>query len=130
MALHVDVLRVALGICICKHAFDYATRDVKTCMLSLTTEPTLVVRDVKVVEAMYSTKNKYFDKHPFTKDLACCLTGDSILFSETTEDWKKSRKAISPAFYKGKLENLIDIARDAIRITLDKFKIIAEKGGK
>ena len=79
---------------------------------------------------MYTTKNKYFDKHPFVKEIASCLTGNSILFTETTDDWRKSRKAISPAFYKGKLESLVDIARDAVRKTLTRFKTIAAKGSR
>lgn len=69
------------------------------------------MQDAAVVEAMYTTKNKYFDKHPLVKDLTHCLLGDSILFAETTQDWKKSRKAMSPAFYKGKLVQLVEIAK-------------------
>ena len=84
----------------------------------------LVISDVKVVEAMYTTKNKYFDKHPLVKDISACLTGESILFAETTDDWRTSRKAISPAFYKGRLENLVDIARQSVAKTLMRFKAI------
>ena len=76
-----------------------------------TNEAGLGIGDVKVVEAMYTTKNKYFDKHPLICDLAFCLTGDSTLFACTTDDWRKSRKAVSPAFYKGKLENLVELAK-------------------
>ena len=59
-----------------------------------------------------------------------CLTGESILFAETTDDWRKSRKAMSPAFYKGKLEHLVEIAKQAVRSTLDRFKDIQHKGGR
>ena len=48
------------------------------------------ISDVKVVEAMYTTKNKYFDKHPLIQELSACLTGNSILFAETSDDWRKS----------------------------------------
>ena len=82
---------------------------------------TLAIYDVKVVEAMYTTKNKYFDKHPLVGNMSYCLTGDSILFAETSEDWRTSRKAISPAFYKGKLEKLVEIGKSAIRTTLKRF---------
>jgi hypothetical protein len=37
---------------------------------------------------MYTTKNKYFDKHILVQDLCTCLIGESILFAETTENWK------------------------------------------
>ena len=92
---------------IMKHAFDFATKDTKSTAAFVSNSAGLGIKDVKIVEAMYTTKNKFFDKHPLTKDLAFCLTGDSILFAETTDDWKKSRKAITPAFYKGKLESLV-----------------------
>ena len=54
--------------------------------------------------------------------MAKSLTGESILFAETSDDWRKSRKAISPAFYKGKLSNLVDIAKGAVAKTLANFK--------
>ena len=113
-----------------KHGFDYGTRDAKTAMAFFTKEAGLAIGDVKVVESMYTVKNKYFDKHPLIKDLALCLTGESILFNETSDDWRKSRKAISPAFYKGKLENLVEIAKEAVATTLDRFKAIASNGPK
>ena len=97
---------------IMKHGFDLMLEDeAKTAVCFMTNGAGLGVADVKVVEAMYTTKNQYFDKHPLIKELCECLTGDSILFAETTDDWRKSRKAISPAFYKGKLEKLVDIAK-------------------
>ena len=96
---------------ILKHFFDYCVRNAGTGVFFITNGAGLAIRDVKVVEAMYTTKNKYFDKHPLIQELSACLTGNSILFAETSDDWRKSRKAISPAFYKGKLENLVEIAK-------------------
>jgi len=84
----------------------------------------VMLRDPKIVEALYTTKNKFFSKHPFLKDLYNCLLGDSILFAETTPEWRESRKVISPAFYKGKLERLVLIARDTMRTTI---KILQDK---
>lgn len=97
----------------------------KTGVAFLTNGAGLGIADVKVVEAMYTTKNKYFDKHPLIKDLCECLTGDSILFAETSDDWRKSRKAMSPAFYKGKLENLVEIAKGAVDKTRLRFQDVA-----
>ena len=109
-----------------KHALDLMKEegDLKTdvSVAFMTNGAGLAIADVKVVEAMYTTKNKYFDKHPLIRDLSECLTGNSILFAETTEDWRKSRKAISPAFYKGRLENLVEIAKGAVAKTLKRFK--------
>ena len=47
------------------------------------------------------------------------LTGESILFSETSAEWRARRKALSPAFYKGKLYKMIEIARRSVQITLN-----------
>ena len=118
---------------VAKHALDYMIPDdakVRNMAAFVINGATIGTGDVKVVEAMYTTKNKYFDKHPIVKDLAHCLTGESILFAETTDDWRKSRKAISPAFYKGKLEMLVDLARFSVAKTLTRFQGIAAKGPK
>ena len=88
----------------------------------------LVISDPAVVAELYTSKNKYFDKHPLVKNIAYCLTGESILFAETTQDWKDTRKAMSPAFYKGKLENLTECAKKAMETTVNRFENIL-KGG-
>ena len=64
---------------------------------------------------MYTSKNSFFSKHPLVKDLQECLIGDSILFAETSLEWKEARKKISPAFYKGKLVSLIELARQSVK---------------
>jgi len=46
----------------------------------------LNVSDVKVVEALYTTRNMYFDKHPHVKALTFRLLGNSILLDETGEN--------------------------------------------
>ena len=91
---------------------------------------TVLIADPLVVEAMYTSKNKYFDKHPIIKDLTLCLTGRSILFAETTREWKEARKTISPAFYKGKLVGLVEIARESVRVSVDKLKKLTASSGK
>ena len=115
---------------IMKHGFDYITERSGSGVAFVTNGAGLAIADVKVVEAMYTTKNKYFDKHPLIKDLSMCLTGESILFAETSDDWRKSRKAISPAFYKGKLESLVEIAKQAVSSTLNRFKNLSKAGPK
>ena len=90
---------------------------------------TIVIADPQVAEAMYTSKNKYFDKHPIVKDLTLCLTGRSILFAETTREWKEARKTLSPAFYKGKLVGLVEIARESVRTSTDRLKSLIAKSG-
>ena len=96
-----------------KHALDKSqTEESQAAVITFITDrPVIGISDPAIVAELYTTKNKYFDKHPLVKDIAYCLTGDSILFAETTQDWKDTRKALSPAFYKGKLEQLTEIAK-------------------
>ena len=116
-----------------QHAFDSTLPIEKntTIILFITNGAALSIQDPNVVGELYTTKNKYFDKHPLVKDVSLCLTGESILFAETNKDWKDSRKAMSPAFYKGKLENLVEIAKTAVKTTVGCFEnIIATKHGE
>ena len=78
---------------------------------------------------MYTTKNRYFDKHPLIKDLSYVLTGESILFAETSPEWRSSRKALTPAFYKGKLALMMQIAKEAMRLTVSQLHEHIEKHG-
>ena len=87
----------------------------------------VLLADPQVVEAMYTSKNKYFDKHPIIKDLTLCLTGRSILFAETTREWKEARKTLSPAFYKGKLVGLVEITRESVRVSTEKLKSLTAR---
>ena len=43
-------------------------------------EPFLCISDVKVIEELYTTQNRHFDKHPIAKNMMLNLTGQSILF--------------------------------------------------
>ena len=100
---------------------------VNVALLHFTGGASLMISDPSIVEVMYTSKNKFFSKHPLVKDLADCLMGDSILFAETTPQWKEARKTLSPAFYKGKLVNLVEIARESVRFSVNHLKTITEK---
>jgi hypothetical protein len=50
--------------------------------------PIILISDVEVMEELYTTKNINFDKHPYAKELTLNLTGQSILFDESTQEWK------------------------------------------
>jgi len=50
------------------------------------------------------------DKEPYVKNVAFPLLRNSILFDQTSEQWKHKRRAMTPAFYKDKLRGLINIA--------------------
>lgn len=53
------------------------------------------------------------------------LLGNSILFADTNPEWRKRRTAFAPAFYKGKLVQMFDIAKQSMRVTINRWKRIA-----
>ena len=87
-------------------------------------DPTLHISDPKIVQALYTTHNKYFDKHPIVRDVTMQLTGRSILFADTGPEWRKRRTAFTPAFYKGKLVQMVELAKDSVRTTINRWKEI------
>jgi hypothetical protein len=48
-----------------------------------------------MLDEIYISKNKYFDKFFSAKELLYPLIGDSILFLESNEIWAHKRKALS-----------------------------------
>jgi cytochrome P450 len=80
------------------------------------------VSDPKIVQDMYTTHNKYFDKASFIQVVFSRLLGRSILTADTSPDWRKRRAAISPAFYKGKLVLMCNIAKDAMQTTISQWR--------
>ena len=66
-------------------------------------EPTLFIKDVELLNELYVTKNKYFDKHPRIGMALKPMLGDSLLFMRNNETWSKKRKSVSMTFYKDKL---------------------------
>eukprot|EP00350_Pseudokeronopsis_sp_OXSARD2_P001831 CAMPEP_0170548790 /NCGR_PEP_ID=MMETSP0211-20121228/6980_1 /TAXON_ID=311385 /ORGANISM="Pseudokeronopsis sp., Strain OXSARD2" /LENGTH=84 /DNA_ID=CAMNT_0010854425 /DNA_START=265 /DNA_END=519 /DNA_ORIENTATION=+ len=61
-----------------------------------------------MVQEIYTTKNRYFDKFPKFRNVIFKLVGDSVLFaSSTTEVYFHKRKSLSAAFFKDKLTNMM-----------------------
>jgi cytochrome P450 len=94
----------------------------------MTNDPCVSVMDPKIVQAMCTTHNMQFDKHPLVLNLVNRLLGGGILFSQTTANWKKRRNAISPAFYKGKLIGLIELAKGVVEETVTRWKSLSKAG--
>ncbi len=64
---------------------------------------TITFSDPELINEIYITKNKYFDKHIKTKTRVERLVKNGILLSQSNELWAKKRKRLSLAFYKEKL---------------------------
>lgn len=75
-------------------------------------EPTIFIMDPNMLEELYVTKNKYFDKHPRMADIFRPLLGDSILMTRNNETWSKKRKSLSMAFYKEKLLKYFNMIKE------------------
>ena len=87
----------------------------------------VAIHDVKVVEQLYTTHNRYFDKHPDVQKVTWRLTGSSILFDASDEGWAQRRKTMSPAFYKGKLQGLVNIAKGVVSTYCDRFEALTAR---
>ena len=56
------------------------------------------------------------------------LIGNSILLAENGENWRARRNAITPAFYRGKLSKMIDLAKEAMEGSLQKWLNLTAQG--
>lgn len=91
-------------------------------------ESYILVSCPKVVEALYTVNNKYLSKHDLTRNIFMPLFGKSIAFAETSPEWAKRRKALSPAFYKGKLIKMLEIVKDTVRVFEKKLLDMTKDG--
>ena len=74
---------------------DYGDSMPPVCGVYMSYYPTLMISDPDIVNELYVTKNKFFDKHKMGQDMFFPLMGESILLSKSTEDWAKKRKVLS-----------------------------------
>ena len=81
----------------------------------------LFFREPSLLEDLYVTQNKYFDKSFVIKGVFHKLMGDSILFEESSEFWNNKRKKMSVAFYKDKLIKMVDIMKKCMQEKVEDF---------
>lgn len=85
-------------------------------------EPVLHIRDPDMLQEIYVTKNKYFDKHPYLKGIFFPLLGESTLFEASNQSWAAKRKVLSTAFYKEKLTKMVVLIKEEVRKSLAHWK--------
>ncbi|CDW89465.1 cytochrome p450 [Stylonychia lemnae] len=68
----------------------------------------IIVSCPKMVNELYVTKNKYFDRHYREKQVGELVIGDSILFQKSSIQWAEKRKHISTVFYKERLQMILN----------------------
>ena len=54
-----------------------------------------LINDKELVNQIYLNKNKIIDKQARIQETFSPLTGASILFQESNENWKQKRKVLS-----------------------------------
>jgi hypothetical protein len=70
--------------------------------------PVLVISDLNMVNELYITKNKYFDKHPKLYNIFKCLAGENIVMIPSNDLYANKRKVLSAIFYKEKLHKMFE----------------------
>ena len=80
------------------------------------------MKDPELLNDLYVTKNKYFDKHTLGYSLFYPIMGDAILMAKSTEDWMKRRKVLSTAFYKEKLIGMMNIVKDCVNMKVKEWR--------
>eukprot|EP00347_Sterkiella_histriomuscorum_P009756 403340009 len=87
---------------------DYFGAKLPKCFIDFrTTNGTIVINCPNMVQELYTSKNKYFDRHYREKIVGELVIGDSILFAKSTIRWAENRKHISSIFYKERLQVLL-----------------------
>mmetsp|Transcript_30466 Transcript_30466/g.29846 ORF Transcript_30466/g.29846 Transcript_30466/m.29846 type:complete len:91 (+) Transcript_30466:294-566(+) len=61
-----------------------------------------------MINELYVTKNKYFDKHPKLYNVLKVLAGENIVLIPTNELYLEKRKHLSIAFYKEKMVGMFE----------------------
>ena len=78
------------------------------------TMPQLIISDPEIVKDLYVTKNGLTDKDGFTELMFSDLIGNSFIFSHNDKRWKEKRKACAHAFYKERLNFMIEVLKDKV----------------
>jgi cytochrome P450 len=70
-----------------------------------------VVSDAAFARDFFTVNNKYTDKDGQSETFFKKLLGESFLFSKGGDKWKAKRKACSHAFYKERLQGMMETFR-------------------
>ena len=71
---------------------------------------------------LFVTKNKLLDKHEGMHNALYTLTGNSMAFSKSDENWREKRRVLSTVFYKDKVMNIMKSVTSESKISLNDWK--------
>ena len=79
------------------------------------------IADPVVVQDILVTKNALLDKTSMMEKMFWNFFKNSFLVSKTNDLWKKKRQATSHAFYKDKLVHMLDVLKERVLDTQNKW---------
>ena len=65
-----------------------------------------------MVRDLYTNKNNLTDKTGQFQEVFADLHGDQFFFAKNDDAWKTKRKACAHAFYKERLEHMMEVLKD------------------
>ena len=71
-----------------------------------------LIGDPAIVQDIFTNKNKIIDKTYTSEMVFADMLGKSFLFTKGDEIWKAKRKAVSHAFYKDRVESMLDVLKN------------------
>ena len=81
--------------------------------------PSIMWNNCESLEELYGTKNAFYDKHKIERDFGRPLIFNSIASMKSDDPaYKKKRKAVSGAFLRGKIGEIIENIKE---VALKKF---------
>ena len=88
----------------------------------------MIVNRPEVIEELLVTKNKFYDKHPWSSNIVKIIASDSILFARSDIEWQQKRKVISSALYKDRLRGMIETMKKVTLTTINEDWLKRERG--
>ena len=76
--------------------------------------PLLSIYDPEVVQELFTTKNKFMDKDGLFQQVFEDHLEDAFVFQPGDEHWKQKRKFSGQMFYKGRLEEMMNVFKGKI----------------
>jgi cytochrome P450 len=84
-------------------------------------KPVLSVFDPDMTRDIFMTKNKLVDKTGLFNEIFEDQISSSLLFQKGDEDWKRKRQACAHAFYKDRLEKMMEVLKEKLSDLVDQW---------
>ena len=98
--------------------------------MNLASEIITMIQDPDLISEMWSTKAKFFTKHPIAERIFKPMLFKHFVFYPTNEAWRTERKALSQMFYKEKLRIMIGVVKQHTELQYRKWIAEIEKNGE